>query len=233
MSGRPLAIAHRAGNNLKHLSEALAAGVDYAETDVWLHRGRLEVRHDKRLGPLPVLWSKRSLRPYWGRRLLLGEVLDAVRGHGRLLLDLKGDAEGLAPALAESIVSHGCEDAVAFTGGWDHLDRLAALLPQAHRYYTTGTPGRLAGLRPRLARGEIAGMAINSRFLTRAIVAELRAAGVERMITWGVVTREKARDVLAWGVSGVTADSLPLLAAIRSGELNASNAQPPGGEKTG
>ena len=232
MSGRPLAIAHRGGNDLKHLAEVLAADLDYAETDVWFRRGRLEVRHDRTLGPLPLLWNRWSLKPYWSGRLLLGEVLDAVRGHGSLLLDLKGNAKGMAPALADAIVSHGCEDAVAFTGGWDHLDRLAALLPEAHRYYTTGTPGRLADLRPRLARGEIAGMAINSRFLTREIVDEVRAAGVERMITWGVVTREKARAVLAWGVSGVTADSLALLAAIRSGELNASNARPPGGEKT-
>ena len=37
---RPLAIAHRAGNRLADLSEAFAAGADYVETDVWLHRGR-------------------------------------------------------------------------------------------------------------------------------------------------------------------------------------------------
>ena len=62
---QPLIVAHRAGNHLDKLAEAFALGVDYAETDVWLHRGRLEVRHEKTLGPLPLLYDRGRLFPGW------------------------------------------------------------------------------------------------------------------------------------------------------------------------
>ena len=37
-----------------------------------------------------------------------------------------------------------------------------------------------------------------------------------------VETAERAREVLAWGVSGITSDSLPLLVSIRDGRIGAS-----------
>lgn len=43
----PLAIAHRAGNDLRALGAAARAGVDLIEADIWPWRGRLEVRHLK------------------------------------------------------------------------------------------------------------------------------------------------------------------------------------------
>ena len=51
-------VAHRAGNDLKRLHEAEALGIAHIEADVRLWRGRLEVRHLKTLGPIPVLWDR-------------------------------------------------------------------------------------------------------------------------------------------------------------------------------
>ena len=218
----PLTIAHRAGNRLSLLAEAFAAGVDYAEADVWLHRGRLEVRHDKTAGPLPILWERWSLKPGWAPRLSLADLLAAAAGRGRLLLDLKGRAGDLAGAAAEAIERAGAAESVAFSGAtWSHLDRLGELLPEAPRFYTAGSLRRLAEMRPRLERGEIAAVSIDSRILTEQIVAELRGAAVGAIITWAVETPAAARRVLAWGVSGVTSDSLTLLASIRDGQLGA------------
>ena len=164
---RPLTIAHRAGNRLASLARAYADGVDYAEADVWLHRGRLEVRHEKTAGPLPILWDRWLLKPGWTPRLLLGDLF-AVAGRGRLYLDLKGDAEGLAEETAKVIERARAQKRVAFSGGWSHLDKLAELLPQAPRFYTIGSPQRLEALRPRLGRSEIAAVTINtSRAATR------------------------------------------------------------------
>ena len=218
---RPLTIAHRAANRLSTLEEAFAAGVDYAEADVWFYRGRLEVRHDKTAGPLPILWERWSLKPGWARRLLLGDLLAAARG--RLFLDLKGDAKELPEAVAEAVERAAAAGSVAFsTPTWAHLDWLAELLPQAPRFYTIGTVGQLTALRPRLERGEIAAVSIDSRILTGEIVSELKAMGVRTIVTWAVETPEAARQVLAWGVDGVTSKSLTLLAAIRSGEIGSS-----------
>ena len=219
---RPLTIAHRAGNHLSLLPDAFAAGVDYLEADIWLYRGRLEVRHEKTIKCLPVLWDRWLLKPGWTPRLLLGDLLAATADRGRLYLDLKGDADGLADAVAAAVATAKAKTTVAFSGGWRHLDRLAELVPDAPRFYTIGTPGRLDELRPRLQRREIAAVAIDSRFLTEEIVLELRGLGVATIVTWAVETPAVAARVLAWGVGGVTSDSLTLLAAIREGRIGSA-----------
>ena len=220
---RPLAIAHRAGNDLSQLAAAFAAGVDYAEADVWLDRGRLEVRHEKTVGPIPILWERWTLQAGWKPRLLLDQVLAAAAGQGRLFLDLKGQAKGLAQAVAEAVERAGVAESVAFsTPTWAHLDRLRTLMPQAPRFYTVGRAGKLGGLRRRLERGEIEAVSIDSRLVTQVLIAELGAGGAGTIVTWGVETAEEARRVLACGVSGVTSDSLDLLASVRNGELSPS-----------
>ena len=219
-SEQPLIVAHRAGNHLDKLAEAFALGVDYAETDVWLYRGRLEVRHEKTLGPLPFLHDHGRLFPGWKPRLLLPDVLQAAVGQGELFLDLKGAEPGLPDAVASAIEQAGAEDIVAFSSPrWAFLDRLAALLPKATRFYTISNPGRLAELRPRLNRGEIEAVSIHSGMLSAEIVQKLKQSGVRTMTTWAVKTEADARRVLGYGANGVTSDNLALLAAIRKGEL--------------
>ncbi len=217
----PLIVAHRAGNHLDKLAEAFALGVDYAEADVWLHRARLEVRHEKTLGPLPFLYDRGGLFPGWVPRLLLRDVLQAALGQGKLFLDLKGAEPGLPDAVASAIQQAGAEDIVAFSSPrWAYLDRLAEPLPQATRFYTISNPERLAELRPRLGRGEIEAVAIHSRMLSAEIVQELTQSGVRTMTTWAVETEADARRVLDYGETGVTSKDLALLAAIQRGELS-------------
>ncbi len=219
-SQRPLTIAHRAANRLSTLGEAFAVGVDYAEADVWFYRGRLEVRHDKTAGPLPILWDRWTLKPIWTRRLSLEDLLDAASGKGRLFLDLKGRATGMAEAVARSVERARIAECVAFSSPvWDHLDRLGGLLPQVPRFYTIGTLRRLRLLRPRLASGKVSCVSIDADFLTQTMVARLKESGVGTIVSWHVETPARVRRLLSWGVSGVTSDSLSLLASIRNGEI--------------
>lgn len=218
---RPLLIAHRHGNDLTKLADAFTAGVDYAETDVWYDRGRLEVRHEKTAGPLPFLWDRWYLKPGWTSRLCVEDVLARALGRGKLLLDLKGNAPELAGVLATAVQAANAESQVALTGGWGHLDRLAELLPGAPRFYSVGNERRLAAIGPRLARREVPAMSIDSRVVTAALVEELRDAGVGPIISWHVETAEHARALLSWGVSGITSGSLALLTAIREGRVTA------------
>jgi glycerophosphoryl diester phosphodiesterase len=197
----PITIAHRAGNSLATLARAITAGVDYAEADVWLYRGRLEVRHSKTLGPLPILWDRWFVRlmPPTTRRLTLTDLL-TVRGNGRLLLDLKGRAEDLADAIADALKLAQSEDGVAFTGSWPHLDRLGAKFPKAPRFYSLGTPERLDALRPRLARREISGISIDSRFSARRSSLNC-ATRASRRSSRGTCARKKRRDACSRGAS--------------------------------
>lgn len=214
-------MAHRAGNSLARVEEALTSGVDYLEADVWYYRSRLEVRHEKTAGPLPILWDRWYLKAGWGQRLSLDAVLIAMGGRGGLFADLKGSEPELALSVAQAVDQAGAGERVAFSGGWDHLDRLKALLPKAPCFYTVGSLRRLDALRPRLARGDVTAVAIDSRFLTAEIVVELRDSGVDTVLTWAVETADEARRLLKWGVGGITSDSLPLLVAIREGRVQA------------
>jgi len=103
------------------LREALAADVEMIEVDLWFRAGRIEARHELRVGWLAVLADKRRRGPTgigpWAvplprghyarldlRSLLLPELLQTTGGTKRLLLDVKavdaGPAEEFAKALA-------------------------------------------------------------------------------------------------------------------------------------
>src|SRR5437762_473370 len=93
---RPLTIAHRAGNDPARARLAIEAGVDVLEADVWRHRGRLEVRHTKTMGRIPLLWDRWSLERGWGARLELEALLELLPPSSAIMLDLKGNAPELS-----------------------------------------------------------------------------------------------------------------------------------------
>src|SRR3954469_16337485 len=86
----PFVVAHRAGNDLAVLRRAEPWRPRLVEADVHLHRGRLEVRHLKTLGPLPVLWDRWYLASPRTPRLGLAAVLAGAGQDTALMLDLKG-----------------------------------------------------------------------------------------------------------------------------------------------
>lgn len=85
-----LAVAHRRGNEVLTLREAALLGADVIEGDVHLHRGRLEVRHQKSMGPLPWFWEKWKIYPPTVPRPPLDELLEGRPAGATLMLDLKG-----------------------------------------------------------------------------------------------------------------------------------------------
>ena len=209
-----LLIAHRAGNDLKLLSEAFAAGVDYAEADVWLFRKQLEVRHGKTVGPLPLLRDGWSLRFAWDR-LVLSAVVRAASGRGKLYLDLKGNEKALPATLASELKLFGLKDMAFSSPLWWYLDELKPEFPEAALFYTVSSLDRLEEFRPRLAKREISAVAIKSSIVRTDVIGELRDAGVEDITTWGVETREEAEAMFASGVNGVTTKNLELVAELR------------------
>jgi len=108
-----IAVAHRAGNRLEWLRRAEAAHAEYAETDVWLERDAVTVRHPARLGPPPLLHER------WRLSLALGApslaaLLRALAPETRLLLDLKGADVRLSLVVRELLAARapGCGYAV-------------------------------------------------------------------------------------------------------------------------
>jgi glycerophosphoryl diester phosphodiesterase len=207
---RPLAIAHRAGNHPAHLRAAEELGVDFVEADVWLHRGRLEIRHEKTAGPLPVLWDRWSLAPGWTPRLGLAELLRTAHPTTVLLHDLKGMNRRLPTLVLEALIEHAPGRPFAICSqNWDFLDSLRHR-PEATTFYSVGNERQLRALPDRLDRAGRHSVSIHSRLLDPTIVRGIkeRAATV---VPWRVRTTAHAQQLLAWGVDGINADDLALL----------------------
>ena len=68
-----------------------------------LWRGRLEVRHLKTAGPLPILWDRWRLANPFAPRLELRDLLAGARRETELLLDLKGRNRRLAELVLDAL----------------------------------------------------------------------------------------------------------------------------------
>src|SRR3954465_3721379 len=96
MAETPFLVAHRAGNDPALLRRAERVRARLIEADVHLRRGRVEVRHLKTLGPLPVLWDRWYLAPLRTPRLELAALLAATAPAPPPTLDPQGRAPELS-----------------------------------------------------------------------------------------------------------------------------------------
>ncbi|MPZ62353.1 MAG: glycerophosphodiester phosphodiesterase [Propionibacteriales bacterium] len=208
-----LAVAHRAANDPTSLRAALDTGVDLVEADVHAFRGRLEVRHEKSLGPW-WLWERREpVRRRNGRVFELRELLEALNGDPRLMLDLKG----VHPRLADRVASVLDELAprAAFTVCTQHWWMLGAFgrLPRVRVVLSAGSRRGLRRLRARLLEEPAYGVNVHRRLLTPAVVAELcRRSNV--VLTWPVDTRQALADARRLGVGGVVSKDPAVLRSV-------------------
>jgi glycerophosphoryl diester phosphodiesterase len=207
-----LAIAHRSGNTVAGLREALDLGVDLVEADVHAYRGRLEVRHLRSSGGLPWLWDRDSLvhrrhHPH----LELSELVDALGDDHRLMIDLKG----LHPRLASSVATVLREIAperelTVCTKAWWMLD---AFDVPVRLVCSAASRRGLARLRRRVASRPAHGVSVRQSLLTPQIVRELHdATGL--VMSWTVDTSQALAQARALGVDGVISKDLDLLAGV-------------------
>jgi len=201
---RPLAIAHRAGNDLDALRVALDGGADLVEADIHAYRGRLEVRHHKTLGPW-WLWDRGELVR---RRdvLEIHELFAAADGDPWLMLDLKGIhprlAQRLAVALPGSTITV-CTQHWWMLRGFRDAANVRLVL-------SAGSRRGLRRLRARLRRRPAYGACVHRRLLTPETVTELRQAA-EVVFTWPVDTDAELADAQRLGVDGVIGKNLGVL----------------------
>lgn len=211
---RLFTVAHRFGNSPADLREALDAGVDLVEADVHLYRRTLEVRHHKALTPW-LLWD--AGRVERRSRLTipqLEDLLAALQGDSRLMLDLKGVRPDL-PARVARALEVGAPDRrlTVCSRHWWMLPPLAA---RADGILSAGSRRGVGRLRRRLSAGPVHGVAVRLDLLSAGLVGELGArAGM--LLTWPVDTPAALDRARFLGVDGVISKDLNLLAGLLAG----------------
>lgn len=203
MSATAIVIAHRAGDRPDRLAEA-AAEADVLEADVRLFHGRLEVRHAKSIGPIPVLWEKWHLVERTRPPLVLADLLAAMPGEAGLVLDLKGPDPRMAGRVLRATAEWRASRPLLVCGRvWRTIDRM-----RGHTRITTvhsaGSPRQLRTLLRRPA-GSMEGASVDRRLLTRGVVEEIRAR-VPVLWAWGVDDATTARELAGWGITGMISD---------------------------
>jgi glycerophosphoryl diester phosphodiesterase len=206
-----LAIAHRSGNTLAGLRQALDAGVDLVEADVHAYRGLLEVRHHKNLGPAH-LWDKWEIVPRADfLRVELLDLLEQVGNDPRLMIDLKGVRHGLAPAVAAALRARAPD--VPFTVCTKHWWMLDAFGPTVRHVPSASNRVTLARLWRRLATDPGYGVSVRLSLLNPQLVARLKSR-TEVVMTWPVDTPAALTTARGLGVDGVISKNLELLADV-------------------
>jgi glycerophosphoryl diester phosphodiesterase len=195
-------VAHRAGNDLALLEEAERLGVALVEADVRLWRGRLEVRHLKTLGPLPILWDRWRLANPFAPRLELAELLAAARGGTELLLDLKGRDPSLSERVLEQLPPG---RQVTICARSRRLLEPFAGLEHVRLVQSVGSPRQLRTLLRRADGLVLDGVSIHERLLDERVAAELLRYGAT-VLTWPVNTLARAQELARLGVHGLISD---------------------------
>jgi glycerophosphoryl diester phosphodiesterase len=206
----PFFIAHRAGNDLARLRQAEELGIEHVEADLRLWRGRVEVRHLKTLGPIPVLWDRWRVANPFAPRLALASLLRAVGLTTELLLDLKGRDLELA-RLVLSELPPGRRVTVC-ARDWRLLEPFAEHA-DIRALHSVGTARQLRRLLSRAGGARLEGVSIHERLLDASAVAELRRHA-SLVLTWPVNTLQRAQELVALGVDGLISDDLALATSL-------------------
>jgi glycerophosphoryl diester phosphodiesterase len=234
-SNGPVRIAHGFGNGRRRLSRALIGPVDLIETDVWFQDGKMVVRHERKLGPLPILIDENSslhmksahwLRlPLWRwfialqrDPLFLQEVLAKAKDSRGLLLDLKGEygerEEALAQALAEMLERMGMGEQVTICGqNWSLLGHLRAAAPHLRVYYSIDSTAQLEAFQTMLEHDSIRGICLNQALIEEPLIERLKGIGMT-IYTWTVDDLWRAHELLELGVDGIISNSLEMLGLL-------------------
>jgi len=213
--------------------------VDLIETDVWIDGDRIAVRHERKLGPLPILFDKRPQSPgergpgrfglSLGNRYIkleisplpLREVVAKSKGRRGLLLDLKGAygdrEEAFAGALLELVAATGMEQEVVFCGqNWRLLKWVRRLAPHLAVHYSIDNAAQWAAFRRRQESDPVRRVCVRQSLLDESLTRDLQALGVTTVYTWTVDDLHRARELLELGVDGIISNSLELLRLLGS-----------------
>ena len=211
---KPFASAHRAGNNREALLHAIDAGADLIETDIWLHKGRLELRHKRTLGPIPILWERWAIEPGWKPRYLLRDLLRDVPDDIIIFLDFKGDEPNLGPAVLQELHQFAPDRIIATCGRNYPQLQIIDHAPNIITFYSVAEEEEWPMAQKLIAASTTPALSLLASLATQEKIDWVTARG-GRVVCWGVESASEMERLTAMGVDGFTTDSDHLIRAIR------------------
>lgn len=211
---RPFASAHRAGNSRQAALQAIDAGADLIETDIWLHKGRLELRHKQTLGPIPILWEKWAIEPGWKPRYLLRDLLHDVPENILILLDFKGNELRLGPTVLEELARTAPDRLIATCGrNYPQLQTIDDA-PNILTFYSVGDEKEWPLAQEWIATSTTPALSIRADLATPERITWINELGGP-VVCWDVNDAEDAKRLIAMGVDGFTTDNDDLIRKLR------------------
>lgn len=208
-------------NTLRAFRRAIELGCDMVECDVRLTRdGHLAIIHDERVdrttngsGPVAdfTLAELHALDAGKGERIpTLPEVLEVVRGHVEILVELKG--EGTPDPAVEVVRSLGMTREVVLTCfDLARIRRVKEIDASLRTGAIFGEPPPDAAAQATAAGAE--GMGVNHRHQSRALIDAAHAQGL-RIRAWNPDTEPEMRAMIDLGVDGIGSNRPDLLLGL-------------------
>ncbi len=199
---RLLVSAHNAGDTTSTARRAVAAHTGMVEIDVNWANGDLVAAHDLQPAFVP------------GDALELADSWTATKGAPAVLLDLKSNSRASVAAIDGFISSHPGRPVylsapdpatlAAAHGGAPWTIPLLSLTEQTQldRFLAGGNQ-----------IPELAGVSINQRLLTRAVVDALRDRHLQ-VLAYSVDSMRRTNELAGWGVTAITTDSTTIMHSL-------------------
>lgn len=204
---RPAIIAHGGGNSTARVMSYREARADYLEVDLWVHHGRFEARHERRIRYTSILFEKWYLRRLRGDHYGLVEMMEAAaETEAGIFLDIKNGGAWGAELLREVIddVEGEPPRIVASSQQWKALRAIAERCPEVDSFYSIDVAAKLDLFLSVSERDERPrGVSCRHTLLTKDVVKTLHSRGLQ-VVAWTVDDLERARELAGWGVDGLT-----------------------------
>lgn len=211
---KPFASAHRGGNSRSSALKAIQAGADLLETDIWLHKGRLELRHKRTLGSIPILWERWSIAPGWTKRYELRDLLHDTPEDVMLFLDFKGKSLELGPEVLKELRRSAPQRMVSICGRNYPQLQIIADEPNILCFYSVGEESEWEGAKELIAASNHPALSLDASLATPERMEWISGIG-GTVVCWNVRSAEHMEELRALGVDGFTTDQLSLVERIR------------------
>lgn len=197
----PFVIAHAAGNDPSAIDSELVRASDVVEIDVVYASDELLAAHSTwELAFAGIATERPSVS--------LGSAWEAIPAGLAIELDIKSTSTEAIRLLVLFLRDRGGETTVLVSSRDPRVMRALRLhVPEVCRYLSIGSRSALTDLLAETAPASLFdGVMVSHRLLDQETIAALHAAGLT-VVAWTVNDPERAAELAAWGVDGLTTDS--------------------------